>query len=351
MNIHTPNYYARFRCLAGDCPHTCCQGWEVPIDRETARYYETLPGELGDRLRALLTTDGDGEPAFFLKGALCPFLTEEKLCTLQLRLGEMGIGEICRTHPRFFYQFGGLEEQGLCGSCPEAARLILGEDMTLRVFQKERPAVPAETPHLLEPLLSARETALGLLGVEEASLGERLQAMLLFANEVQVALDENRMEDIPQLCQIYGEEFPLLDPAALPHCRDAMSRCLTALDGLEILSDAWRVLLARGKQELERGQTFPAPEEAQVHRAGCYFLYRHWLRGVWDGDVLTWAEFAVLGVAAVSLLAPLVEEGFPEAFRLFCLELEHDQEDLNALQDILQEELPLTDLLSAAGLL
>ena len=348
MTVHTPSYYNRFRCLAGACPHTCCRGWEVPIDRETARYYETVPGELGERLRALLTTDGEGETAFLLRGDTCPFLTEGKLCELQLKLGEKGIGEICRSHPRFFYDFGPLAERGLCGSCPETARLILGTDLVLLSARDEKAG--EEAPPLLGPLLAARETALGLLEVEDASLGERFQAMLLFANEVQVALDEGREENIPALCGIYGEEFPLLDPTVLPDRREALERCLTALEGLEILSDTWWDLLARGKQELERGRAFFTPEEARVRRAGSYFLYRHWLRGVWDGDILTWAEFAALGAAVCVLLSPLQEEGFPEAFRLFCLELEHSQEDLNALQDILRRELTLADLLSVAGL-
>ena len=349
MTVHTPNYYDRFRCLAGECPHTCCQGWEVPIDRETARYYETIPGELGERLRALLTTDEEGDTAFLLRGDTCPFLTSEKLCELQIRLGEEGIGEICRSHPRFSYDFGPLTERGLCGSCPETARLILGTDMVLLTTRDEKAG--EGSPALLSPLLAARETALELLETPEATLGQRFQATLLFANEVQVALDEGREEDIPQLCQIYGEEFPLLDPAALPDRREALMRCLGALEGLEILSDTWRALLARGKQELARGQAFSAPEEALIRRAGCYFLYRHWLRGVWDGDVLTWAEFAALGAAVCVLLSPLQDEGFPEAFRLFCLELEHDQEDLNALQDILCRDLSLAEMLAVAGLL
>lgn len=348
MELRYPSYWKDFHCLAGACPHTCCQGWEVPIDRETARHYKSIPGELGERLRALLATDEEGEAAFLLRGDFCPFLTGEKLCELQLRLGEKGLGEICRTHPRFFYDFGPLAERGLCGSCPEAARLILGTDPVLLSARDEKAG--EEAPALLSPLLAARETALGLLAEEEAPPGERFRALLLFANEVQVALDEGREEDIPRLCQIYGEEFPLLDPAALPDRREALIRCLTALEGLEILSDAWKVLLARGKQELVRGRAFSAPEEALVRRAGSYFLYRHWLRGVWDGDVLTWAEFAVLGTAVCALLAPLREEGFPEAFRLFCLELEHDQEGLNALQDILREDLSLAELLSVAGL-
>ena len=181
-------------------------------------------------------------------------------------------------------------------------------------------------------------------------MGERLQALLLFANEVQVALDEAQPEVIPQLCGLYGEEFPLLAPDALPDRREALDAGLDLLERLEILSEDWKALLSRGRELLAEGKDYPAPEEARLRRAGSYFLYRHWLRGVWDGDVLTWAELAALGAAVCALLAPLREEGFPEVFRLFCLEIEHDRDNLNALQDAFQKELSLAQVLSAAGL-
>ena len=214
MTIHTPQYYLDFRCLAGDCPHTCCQGWEVPIDPVTARYYESLPGPMGERLRALLSRDEMGEAAFRLRGGLCPFLNGDGLCEIYIQLGEERTGEICRTHPRFTYEYGPLTEKGLCGSCPETVRLILGSDMTLLTAQEE--GIGEETPELLKPLLRARETAISLFDREGTSMGERLQALLLFANEVQVLLDEGQEEAMPRLCEIYEEEFPLLDPAALP---------------------------------------------------------------------------------------------------------------------------------------
>ena len=44
MKERSPSYYAAFHCLAGACPHTCCAaGWEIPLDRETALRYESLP--------------------------------------------------------------------------------------------------------------------------------------------------------------------------------------------------------------------------------------------------------------------------------------------------------------------
>ena len=44
MRVTVPDFYEDFRCLAGDCPHTCCEKWEVVIDEDSAALYETVPG-------------------------------------------------------------------------------------------------------------------------------------------------------------------------------------------------------------------------------------------------------------------------------------------------------------------
>ena len=31
MLVRIPDYFDQFACLAGDCPHSCCIGWEVVI--------------------------------------------------------------------------------------------------------------------------------------------------------------------------------------------------------------------------------------------------------------------------------------------------------------------------------
>lgn len=346
MTVHTPSYYTRFRCLAGECPHTCCAGWEVPIDPDTAQFYRTLPGPLGERLRTAMEEAAPDEITFRLHGDRCPFLSEKGLCKIHIQLGEERTGTICRTHPRFSYDYGPLCEVGLCGSCPEAARLILEHDMTLLTTQDRR--IGEESPSLLEPLLTARETALGLLKVEEATLGQRLQALLLFANEVQVLLDDDRADDIPGLCAVYGEEFPLLEPDALPDSAEVMGEALKVLQGLEILRPQWGELLAAGRRELDKGGPSSPPPQKQGERAAAYFLYRHWLRGVWDGDVLTWAGFAALGVALSALLGSIHPEGFPGAFRQLCEELEHNEDNMNAMQEALWD-LPLLQLLAVAG--
>ena len=87
MIIHYPGYYKKFHCLAGECPDTCCIGWEITVDRETEKTYQKLrkgKSELAERLRRsvrrrLIIPDGDRwgcrTSKYFLLGgspALCP---------------------------------------------------------------------------------------------------------------------------------------------------------------------------------------------------------------------------------------------------------------------------------------
>ena len=54
MKVTAPAHYALFHCLAGACPDTCCVGWEVVVDEESARRYRGVDGALGERLRDAL---------------------------------------------------------------------------------------------------------------------------------------------------------------------------------------------------------------------------------------------------------------------------------------------------------
>ncbi len=118
-------YYHKFKCTADRCRHNCCIGWEIDIDPDTMRLYDSLEGELGEKIRGNI--EGD-IPHFILSdGDRCPFLNERGLCDIILSLGEDAICDICTLHPRFknFYTFFTEVGLGLC--CEEVGRVILGE--------------------------------------------------------------------------------------------------------------------------------------------------------------------------------------------------------------------------------
>ena len=44
--------YDSFRCIAGDCPQTCCAGWLIEIDDEALEGYQKETSAYGETLRA-----------------------------------------------------------------------------------------------------------------------------------------------------------------------------------------------------------------------------------------------------------------------------------------------------------
>ena len=81
MLTRVPDYYEAFHCLAGACPHTCCEKWEVVVDEETARRYQETPRLLGERLREA-APDGRrrGISASPSGGGRCPFPGTGRIC-------------------------------------------------------------------------------------------------------------------------------------------------------------------------------------------------------------------------------------------------------------------------------
>lgn len=124
MKIYAPAYYKQFVCIADECKHSCCIGWEIDVDEDTASVYSNLKEGYGKTVAQSIEF-GD-VPHFKLKeNDRCPHLNEKGLCNIILELGEDKLCQICRDHPRFYNYTNYGKEVGLGLSCEEACRIIL----------------------------------------------------------------------------------------------------------------------------------------------------------------------------------------------------------------------------------
>ena len=123
--IVQPNYSVGFKCIADKCSDSCCRGWEIVVDSDTAQKYEYLEGDTGDLIRSNIFSDESGTHISLIGDDRCPFLKENGLCELILREGEGILCEICREHPRFYTVFPDRTEMGYGLCCEEACRLLL----------------------------------------------------------------------------------------------------------------------------------------------------------------------------------------------------------------------------------
>jgi lysine-N-methylase len=175
MSTWYPSFYPAFRCRAERCRHSCCRGWEIDVDEQSAERYRKLPGELGDELRRALFVDEEGWH-FRLDGEeRCPFLEDDGLCRLIKRLGEEALCDICALHPRFFEELDADELWGLGLSCEEATALLLGEKR-LRLVCRET-GESLDLPGLVHyvGLAVSRETLRYRLGIHEQRRREILR--------------------------------------------------------------------------------------------------------------------------------------------------------------------------------
>ena len=332
MRVTVPDYYEDFRCLAGKCPHTCCEKWEVVIDEDSAALYQTVSGPLGGKLRSALKRDEDGDLCFPLNGGRCPFLDGENLCEIHKTLGEDATSVTCREHPRFTEDYGPFREVTLSASCPAANALLLGsrEPLTFRTFETEEAG--EEGDEWLNYLLPLRERLLDILTDRSRPLRARVASFLAQALSAQGCLDDEHPEAMNDAVE---EPIP---PAEAP----LFPATLEFLASLEVLDSDWPALLKRAAA----AEKTPQPE-ALLERIAVYFAFRYLLKAVNDGDLLSRAELVVFAVVTVERLAAVC--GLPEALRRFSAEIEHDDDNLDALLEALRWDFEPGELAAELG--
>ena len=131
MKIVTPHYYKDFKCIAGACTDTCCAGWDVDVDDKSYRYYKTVDGNFGKRLKSVMVPEKEGGCTFTLQNGRCPFLNDNNLCDLYIALGEDKLCDTCAEFPRFINEYGSVKEIGIAPSCKTAGEIIFNYDKVL----------------------------------------------------------------------------------------------------------------------------------------------------------------------------------------------------------------------------
>ena len=312
MKITKPDYYDKFRCLAGSCPDSCCKEWDIQVDAASAERYRSLPGALGDDLRRVLT-DCDGETVMEIISGRCPMWRKDGLCRIQAELGEHALCRTCREFPRLTHDYGDFQEWGLELSCPEAARLILSCPEPGYSVVEVPGGIPGEYDReAMEVLLRTRAQAEALLLDRSHPFAQTLALVLLYGYQAQAELDGEDAQEFDADCALQDGE-KLAESASL-------SEFLCFFAGLEILTDAWRELLAS-----------PAPAGwSESHRClALYLIRRYYLQAVSDYDLISRIKFILISCLAVQLLG-----GDPiRTAQLYSKEIENDIDNLDAILD------------------
>lgn len=164
-----------FHCLAGNCRHTCCAGWDIEIDKQAFSLYKSLPGKKGDEIRSSIDVSGE-VPCFKTDGhRRCLNLCDDGLCRIIKYFGEDALCDICYDHPRFRNYFSDRVEIGAGLCCEAAAQLILGRTAPFSLTLTDTDPVFGCVPGVEESrLLEAREKLLDTVRDRNIPLRDRI---------------------------------------------------------------------------------------------------------------------------------------------------------------------------------
>lgn len=73
MKIY-PDFYNQFQCVGMNCQNTCCAGWTITLDSETAQFYESQNNKFGTVLKQNITEIKGQKAILMTSENRCPFL-------------------------------------------------------------------------------------------------------------------------------------------------------------------------------------------------------------------------------------------------------------------------------------
>lgn len=304
MKIVKPTFYKNFKCIAGDCPDSCCQGWEVDADSDSLEYYKTLDNslEIKKRIDSVLSKDEFDNKIFTLAPKKrCPFLNDENLCDMHIAIGGEHTPYTCRTFPRFIYDFGATREIGISFSCPVASDMMYNTESF--DFETE---VNSDLPTLNDIdaekyflLYKGRTEAYKIAKDKNKSIRERLNDLLdlgVLLQEKLFPYDEG------------GDDIAFFDVFKNP----------------ELINPEW-------KEKVENFSLKQVSDTQSNENILMYFLYKYLMQAVYDDDALSKIKMAVLGV--------LINTYFGEdswTVHLWSKETEHSQYNMDRYKKLLK---------------
>ncbi len=382
-----PSYYKKFQCAASKCKDTCCQSWQISIDRRSWRKYLYLirkerkqnRNDWNDKkTRQWIQKGLDFRThSFAMKDGKCVFLDRDSLCRLQRIWGAELLCNICRRYPRHMEVYDGLKEFSLSLSCPEAARMILTEKENLHLdldyVKKTRNAMRkraskkrCQDREVFLMLLKIRKNFFLILQNQSLSVKDRIIEILEITEKIQTALERGKdclkreiteYEKNKKRKEILKKN-PKNDLSEMKKKEQRyifMSSCCEVFEQLEPIQNKWKkqmqkewkTLYVGGLNEYERKRADFQKENTEriSEKFLMYFLYVYFLGGVYDGQIETKVKFAILSwlvvrewaIARKEKMGKILLDDWIELSSHYSREIEHSEENLEMIEKMIEK--------------
>lgn len=360
MQVKIPSYYKKFKCIAGKCSDTCCDGWKITIDRQSLKIYKEHEGVLKDRLKENIITD-NGNAMFLPDGGRCPFLNSSNTCDIYIFMGENALSNVCSAYPRKINVRGSIMEAVLNLSCPEAARLMLYERDGI-VFEKYDDGIQADTPDTdMDIFMNMLEEVLIKIANDRRIPFKKRIVMILFAADSISAMesDADKYREFVEGINSEGgimELAELFPDSVLAESSEIKNRILSALlnmygticcgrKRISLSADLMQEYLEKDDAAAISGLEVPEEYIYQFENYITYFVFRHLKecqngREIFEMAVMMCASYAIIrsmDLMCIQRYGELSLESQIEIMHYYSKIVEHSAKDYKKIMDIIKD--------------
>ena len=364
MKTQVPDYYKDFKCIADKCEDTCCAGWEIVIDDETYEKYKKVNGNFGFRLKNEIIEDKE-EHIFLLKGNDCAFLNKNKMCDIYSELGEEALCYTCQQYPRYTEEYGSIREVGLSLSCPEAARIILRDAKKVEFILNEDDDMVMDyndiSYEMFMQLISSRKIIFNILQNREILLKHRIAVILKFTDEIQKKIDDNCISEVSEIRKKYEDDNYIrkyIDEIKQFENNGEKKyiniiKYFEEYQELDHINEKWPQVLEDSITNLKSKKDFNkylkehkafneyhSNEEYEFEQLMVYFIFRYFMKAVYDYDVIAKVKLAVVSYLMIKELDVIryfhngenfTKDDQVDIMHMYSKDIEHSEDNLEEL--------------------
>lgn len=215
--------YDEFKCLAGECPLTCCKGWAIRADGGIYDKWkeDAATSYLCDKVTCKRE---DGQDIYYMKcddTKTCVMLDCNGLCEIVKKHGEANLSDTCHTFPRKKNIITEnpeedeviLSEHSLSGACPAVIDMIndrINHDKSFQIVDINK-IINDDTEALafVFPMeYRIRNEVIKLIQRDDFKLTDKLMLAFSFLQE---CLECEWEEDVDDCIEVYNDKENLLE--------------------------------------------------------------------------------------------------------------------------------------------
>lgn len=309
MILTFPTFYRDFKCIANRCTDSCCIGWEIDIDSAAYDKYRLMPESFQKNIAVC-----DGVAHFVLtQDERCPFLQKDGLCKIILEHSEDMLCDICREHPRFYEWYGEYKDAGVGLCCEEAVRLLLESEKALEYETVETQEISDDdTPEdICKSVFELRKSLFSIINDRSLTLSDRIERCFLKIGAKDVIAPCSADEFFAECVEIAKEMSPF---------DELWKKYILRLEALDFQEVKERISKALSENQI------------RYEKSLSYFVFRHFIKACFDGDLLSHFKFAVI-MTILEMLIDCVNGDLLFNTRYLSKQVEYSEENIDLLTD------------------